>query len=337
MVISDVHLTERAEETAAMREAVTLAATRMDAVLLLGDNTNNSHAQEHDLVLRWAREIRQRTGAEVFILPGNHDYGARMGRDEFLSLYGVCGWEQAFARDTATASCAVMSEGGTCLLLLDTNRFGTSRTSLPDGGITGGTLQWLREVLEQLPEGTPVLACGHHPILPAGRDERTPGAAALGSLLRSFGIGLYLCGHDHGFATLQQGGLRQITVGQPQAYPGWAGVIECDSSGFHWHTKPIYDHQSPGYAALRQGAADLARSMASGSLKPTPYAEDEATVEWFVTAFMALTEGELTPEKCAALLADENCLKWRRAQTKTVVKDWIPGSAGELPGRCTSA
>ncbi len=38
---------------------------------------------------------------------------------------------------------------------------------------------------------------------------------------------------------------------------------------------------------------------------------------------MLYISGEMTPEKNAALLADENCLKWREAKTRTVVKEWI--------------
>ena len=43
LVISDAHLTKETQEHEAMMEAVIRAAREKDAVLLLGDNTNNTH------------------------------------------------------------------------------------------------------------------------------------------------------------------------------------------------------------------------------------------------------------------------------------------------------
>jgi len=106
LVISDTHLTGNAEAHAAMLEAVAQAARGRDAVLLLGDNTNNTHAEEHALVLKWAEEIKENTGCAVYILPGNHDYSAHLGPEEYKVQYGAYGWNQAFSRDSATASCA---------------------------------------------------------------------------------------------------------------------------------------------------------------------------------------------------------------------------------------
>ena len=203
LVVSDTHLTEDTRDHAAMLEAVKKAARGKDAVLLLGDNTNNSHTEEHDLVLSWVRRIREDTGAEVYIIPGNHDYTRPFGPRGFLNLYGAYGPQSAFSRDGASAGYAVMTEKGTCLIMLDTNLHDPSKSLPADGGIGGRTLTWIRDVLSSLPDGSPVLVCGHHPFLPKERDARTPGAAALAGLLRGYGAGLYLCGHDHGFAAVE--------------------------------------------------------------------------------------------------------------------------------------
>lgn len=331
LVISDTHITKEARNHAAMQEAVVRAAREMDAVLLLGDSTNNAQPEEHNLVLQWTQEIRQRTGAEVYILPGNHDYRPLFGPDEFAAWYRSCGWDRAFSRDTATAGYAVMTENGTCLIMLDTNAFDQMQSTLPYGGIAHSTLDWVRDVLSSLPDGTPVLVCGHHAVLPAERDELTPGANALSRILRTYGAGVYLCGHDHGFATVEQEGLRQITVGQPQAYPGWAGILEVDQGAFRWHTQRIYDEQSPAFIRLRDDAYSLGRRMAEGTLDPTPYSGDRDAVEWFVSAYMLTAGGEMTPEKRVSLLADENCRKWRRVETRTVVKGWILGLLDNPP------
>ena len=325
LVISDTHLTKEPGDHDAMLKAVVRAAQGKDAVLLLGDSTSNARPEEHSLVLQWVREIRQNTGAEVYVIPGNHDYRPSFGPDDFITLYRSCGWGRAFSRDTATAGYAVMTESGTYLIMMDTNDFDQAHSVLPYGGIGPGTLNWVQEVLAGLPDGTPVLVCGHHPVLPPERDERTPGAYALGLVLRAYGAGLYLCGHDHGFATVERDGLRQITVGQPQAYPGWAGILEQDQGSFHWHIQQIYDDKSPDFILLREEAYSLGRQMAAGTLETTPFADDENAIEWFASAFMLFAGGEITPESSARLLADENCRKWRQVETRTVVKDWILG------------
>ncbi len=322
LIISDLHLSKGQEHEAA-RKAVIQAAREKDAVLMLGDNTNNAHAEEHALVLKWAKEIRQQTGAEVYIIPGNHDYRPHFGPDEFSLQYRSYGWGQSFSRDYVSASYAVMTENGTCLLMMDTNQPDRGQSAMPYGGIWDSTLEWVREVLASLPDGTPVLACGHHPILPQERNDRTPGAYALSQILRAYGVGLYLCGHDHGFATVEAENLHQITVGQPQAFPGRAGIVKQEQDGFLWQTEALYDEQSPDFLRLQEDTYSLGRRMGRGTLAATQYAEDEAAAEWFASAFMLFAGGEMTPEKNAGLLADENCQKWRRIETRTVVKDWI--------------
>lgn len=323
LVISDIHLTREAQDQATMLEAIIQVAKGKDVVLFLGDNTNNAHMEEHALMQQWASSIKQLTGAEVYIIPGNHDYSVKMRPDEFCTQYRQYGWEQSFSCDTASASYAVMTKAGVCLLLLDTNKYDNNKLVKSDGGIEGTTLIWLQKVLESLPNETPVIAIGHHPILPSERNARTPGASALSQVLRAYGIGLYLCGHDHGFSIVEQDGLQQITVGQLQNYPGWVGIIEKKADGFLWHTEQIYNPQSSIYRTLREKAYSTARIMAQGALATTPYADDEEAINWFTSAYMLLIDSEMTPEKSAVLLTDENCQKWRNAQTRTVVKEWI--------------
>ncbi len=326
LVIADMHFTEDAQENhSAAREAVIRAARGKDAVLLLGDNTSNSRSGEHTLFLQWVQELSQHTGTEIWLIPGNHDYTSSYGPEEYTVQYQAFGWDRAFSRDPASASYAAMTEKGTCLLMLDTNQFQQGHLPLPYGGIPGDMLIWIQTVLETLPDGTPVLACGHHPILPPERDELTPGAKALAVILRSYGANLYLCGHEHGFATTEKDGLRQITIGQPQSWPGLAGLMMQEEGAFRWQPEPLYDEESLDFIAMREKSRSLGREMAKGTLAGTPYDRDEAAVEWFSSAFMLFADGDMTPEKSARLLADENCAKWRRVETRTVVKDWILG------------
>ena len=85
---------------------------------------------------------------------------------------------------------------------------------------------------------------------------------------------------------------------------------------------PLLDPDGAAYQALYDGTRELGFSMGAGSLKGTAYEGDEAAAAWFAEAFIAQADGTL-PEKRAALLADENCEKWRRADVRSVTKAWI--------------
>ena len=125
--------------------------------------------------------------------------------------------------------------------------------------------------------------------------------------------------------------LRQITVGQPHAYPGWAGTLEISPEGFRWQTEALYDTASAYFAGMERSARDLGVRMARGTLQGTSCEGDEAAVGWFASAFTRYVSGELTPDVCAGLLADESCAKWRGIETKTVVRDWIIGLLEHCP------
>ena len=323
LAVSDAHMRADTDEFDAAFSAVLESAANSEILIMLGDNTNNGRPEEHALALERLHRIQTETGSRVFVIPGNHDYNAHFVPADFEQEYADYGSLCAFSRDRDTAGCAVMTESGICLLLLDTNRYDSPSHVLPDGGITENTLSWAEEVLSGLEADTPVIACGHHPILPESREARTGGAAQLAELFRKYGVTLYLCGHDHGFATAVSGTLRQITVGQAQAYPGTAGRIRREENGFVWTQEQIFAPDSRAYLKMREKTEALAVSMAAGLLGPTEYQGDEEAVAWFARAFMTAAGGEMNEEAAARLLQDENSRKWRAAQTRGVAKDWI--------------
>ena len=319
LITSDLHLTEDRAAHTAVLDALRRAAGSADAVILLGDSTNNAHPGEHALVLEFLLSLEK----PAYVIPGNHDITADISA--FIDLYAGHGWDRAFSRDADTASCAVLTEGGTCLLLMDT--CSGPGYAAPMGGISDTACAWAAETLAALPAGTPVVACGHHPILPAERDARTPGAVGLAEALR--GVKLYLCGHDHGFAAVKAGGLQQITVGQPHAFPGWAGMLEVTGEGLSWRVLPLYDAET--HRAMREDAAALAEGMARGTLEGTIHEGDEDAIRWFVEAFVLAMTSRLDEEVCEEMLREPAAQKWREITTKTVVKKWILGLLENRP------
>lgn len=319
LVTSDLHLTEDRAAHRATLAALRAAARQADAVLLLGDSTNNAHDGEHACVLEFLAALDR----PAYVIPGNHDI--TLALSDFIDLYADYGWNGAFSRDEASASCAVMTAKGTCLLLLDTND--RPGYVAPLGGISQATVDWAARTLAALPAGTPVVACGHHPILPEERELRTPGADGLAGALKD--VKLYLCGHDHGFAAVAAGGLQQITVGQPQAWPGWAGLLTVAADGLHWQVIELYD--VPTRQTMQDQARELARGMARGTLAGTVHEGDEEAVQWFAEAFDRLMTSRLTEEGCREMLKSPAARKWREVETRTVVKKWIFGILENCP------
>lgn len=311
LITSDLHLTRDISDHETTLNALRDAAQSVDAVILLGDSTNNARMEEHAHVLDFLSSF----GKPAYVIPGNHD--VTLDISDFIDLYADYGWNQAFSRDGDSASCAVMTDNGTCLLLLDTNSM--PGHVAPLGGISERTCEWVSDTLSSLPDEMPVVACGHHPLLPEARWQRTPGAEALVHTLK--GVKLYLCGHDHGFAAVKVDGMQQITVGQPQAYPGWAGILEISEAGCHWQVLSLYDAQT--LQAMRSGTMALAENMAMGTLEGTVHEGDEGAIQWFARAFEAAMTSQLTEHLAMEMLSAPDAQKWREIETKTVVKKWI--------------
>ena len=311
LVTSDLHVTREAHPT------LPILQRDGDAVILLGDNTNNAHAEEHARVLAFLESL----GREAWVIPGNHDLTKAFRPADFAAMYAAFGWDRAFSRDAASASCAAMA-GRTCLLLLDTNAYGANGSIDPLGGVSDETVAWVRETLASLAADTPVVACGHHPLVNTGVKNNT----ALLEALRQGGVRMYLCGHDHGFAAVAEGGLQQITVGQPQAYPGWVGRLEVTDAGLHWRVDPLCADESQ---AAR--AAELGENLARGTLKGTVHEDDEAAITWFCEVFDRILTSRLPDEACERLLNDPAADKWREIETPTVVKKWVFGVLESRP------
>ncbi|MBQ8159540.1 MAG: metallophosphoesterase [Clostridia bacterium] len=325
LVTSDWHLTEDEAAFSPMLQALGRALAGDDILLVLGDNTNNSHVEEHHFVKSSLEALQKTTGHEVYVIPGNHDFSGAFRAEDFVTLYEDFGWKQAFSRDTDSASYAVMTGGGVCLLMMDTNTWGAGH-ALPGGGESEETLAWVKSTLASLPEDTRVIACGHHPILPEGR-----GHDGLAGVLTQAGVTLYLCGHDHGFGAVRAGTLQQITVGQSQAYPGYAGHISLSDAGFTWETLSLYAEDDPWFSAIRAQSQALALQMGSGTLRGTVHEGDEEAIDWFVRCFALIQTGSLTEETCASLLREEGARKWSEIETSTVVKGWLFGILNNCP------
>ena len=324
LFVSDLHLSHSGDNRAEILEAVASYAVQDNVLIFLGDNTDNGRDEEHTALLA-ALEAMRKNGAEIYVLPGNHDLCGNTTPEVFARRYGHFGYGQAFSIAPDSASYAVMTKGGTCLLMLDVNRYDASRRMADHGEISEQLLAWVGKVLSELDAHTQVVACGHYPLLPTeGATDGTIGAAEMVKLLEAMKVSVWMCGHRHNHETRALNGLRQVTVGTPWSYPVWIGILEQTQAAWCYSVEPLFSESGERWASMKNSAYELGLAMAGGSLKDTPYEGDEEAIRWFATAFLAQLDNTLWAKQ-EELRKDPNCEKWRKADVRSVTKAWILG------------
>ncbi len=321
MITSDLHLTkEGGEAFVQVLPALMRAVPEADAVIFLGDNTNNGRPEEHGRMAAFLADLSAETAKPVYVLPGNHDLSGRYTREAFAETYGDFGYKDAAFRHPDSLSYAVRTAGGTWLIMLDLDHYDEKDQADAYGWVSESLLTWLSETLD-ITGASKTAVCAHYPIQPV-LTETVRDGEKLFALLCSKGVRAYLCGHRHTNDTMEAGGLRQITVGMPQGYPCLTGWLETTEGGFLYTAEPLFGPENAWYAQKREETRLLGRQMAAGSLKDTPLAEDEGAIAWFAEAFMAYSDGTL-PQMRDILLRDENAEKWRQTPVRYVTRGWI--------------
>ena len=254
-VASDLHLdpdnTDKSGTPAAAAYNLELAdALLRDArqqgaeiLLLTGDLVNGGKPHRHEALIEKLRRAEE-AGLAVYVLPGNHDL-APIGQQDFAALYADFGYGEAASRDPASLSYCVVREDA-ALLMLDTGGYPGGVIDLPaasgrrDGEacLSEATLRWIEEQLHAAREkGLPVLCAGHFNLLPPeSRDSEKSGyylenGDRLAALLREYGVPLYLSGHLHVRAVLEEDGLTELITEYLLAYPVGYSVVDLERDG----------------------------------------------------------------------------------------------------------
>ncbi|WP_374214555.1 metallophosphoesterase [Streptomyces sp. Je 1-79] len=183
--ISDLHVDSSprsAERTRAVMAYLESLDVDLDAVVVTGDMADHGLESEYTLV----RELL-RTRHPLLVCPGNHDR-----RDAFRDvLLGM-----TTHRSGAPVNQVLRGDAFT-LALCDSSVPGKD-----EGWLEDETLAWLEGVLDETPEGMPVLVGFHHPPtalrMPFVDGIRQFGEDRLAELAeRRPGIVAFLCGHAH--------------------------------------------------------------------------------------------------------------------------------------------
>ncbi len=160
-----------------------------DLVIIPGDLTKDGELVSHQLVVRTLERLRN-AGIPVIVVPGNHDIdnpegyyfngdnthpAERTSPEQFKALYADFGYNQAYAKDTASLSFVCEPLEGLVLLCIDTNKYednlyldkGDAKNyNQTSGRIRPATLTWmLAEADKARKLGKQVVLVQHHNIV----------------------------------------------------------------------------------------------------------------------------------------------------------------------------
>lgn len=158
-----------------------------DFLILSGDLTTHGEKASHQWLADQLKALEAKTGTRVFVIPGNHDVDNPYARDfssgkqvvaesvtpnEFASIYGAFGYDEAWSRDPNSLSYVIQLDKDYYLLMLDTCKYEDNQSlgyPVKSGDIRPETLKWLDEVAQEIkveaPEGATVISSSHHNLV----------------------------------------------------------------------------------------------------------------------------------------------------------------------------
>lgn len=137
-------------------------AQKTDVLIISGDLTNNGEKASHEGLAKKLTAV-EKTGTQVFVVPGNHDinnpWARKFEKDkqmptdtispkDFSKIYGDFGYDEAISSDDFSLSYLAAPSSKVWLLMLDTAIYKTNMqqgTPTTEGGLTAGTLDWIKE------------------------------------------------------------------------------------------------------------------------------------------------------------------------------------------------
>ncbi|MBC1768880.1 metallophosphoesterase [Listeria welshimeri] len=137
-------------------------AKKTDVLIISGDLTNNGEKTSHEELAKKLAQVKK-AGTQVFVVPGNHDinnpWARKFEKDkqlptdtitptDFSKIYGDFGYKDAISSDDFSLSYLAAPSSKVWLLMLDTAIYKTNMqqgTPTTEGGLTTGTLDWVKE------------------------------------------------------------------------------------------------------------------------------------------------------------------------------------------------
>lgn len=129
-------------------------------VILPGDLANSGLIEEHEFLASMLREFEETSGKEVYVAPGNHDL-FKTSLQEFESIYAEFGFNDAYAKDTKSATYLAELDNNYVILSIDSC---TPKKS--PHGMTEERIDWIEaQVKSAKAQGKKVIAMLHHNLV----------------------------------------------------------------------------------------------------------------------------------------------------------------------------
>jgi predicted phosphodiesterase len=199
-----------------------ISGTEASFVIIPGDLTKDGTLISHTEFAKLISEI-ENLGKPVYVVPGNHDISngesnsyigdevitvENVSPEEFKSIYGRFGYDEAIHSDTASLSYVVEPAKGLWLLGLDACLY---KNNLPghhpntDGAFSPETMDWIESIAELADKnGKKMIAFMHHGVLEHYKgQERFYGEYIVDDYKKvskrfaELGINLVFTGHYH--------------------------------------------------------------------------------------------------------------------------------------------
>ncbi len=176
------------------------AAQKVDFVLISGDLTRSGTDAEHKYVADMLESFEKKTGVQVYVVPGNHDYHNNTP-EAFKAYYKNLCYDEALTVDTETASYTVNLPNGYRLIAVDSNNPGK------DGdGLNDRLFGWIDEQVAQAhADGREIIFTEHHSVLEhlalgklVMKDFIVRDSNKVAERFCDWGIQYTFTGHEHG-------------------------------------------------------------------------------------------------------------------------------------------
>ncbi|MBR5437557.1 MAG: metallophosphoesterase [Clostridia bacterium] len=185
-----------------------------EILLIPGDLVDHGTAEEHAEFSAYLAKYETEK-KRIYVVPGNHDYYRGATPEQFASYYAEFGYNEAIAKDTASASYVVDLNDEYRLLAID--------SCVPGGGNAGideGRKAWIAEQAEQAQkDGKKLISMMHHNLLDhfVFGSVIHPGAfvdSAIGlpELYAQYNIKYNFVGHTHAQDIMAYTGSNGVTV-----------------------------------------------------------------------------------------------------------------------------
>lgn len=237
-----------------------------DILILSGDLTNNGEKDSHEELAKKLKTI-EKTGTQVFVIPGNHDIENPWARQfkgdnqykadtvtaqDFSKIYGDFGYNEAVSKDSDSLSYLAEPSKNIWLLMLDTNEYENNEAlgfPVANGKIRPETLQWIKKCSAMAKEQHAQIITVMHQNLLKHIDMFTDGYTIDNSseaikAFQDYGLSLVLSGHIHiqdiKSDTSRNTPIYEIVTSALSVYPQQYGVIKYSpSNGFDYITSKV--------------------------------------------------------------------------------------------------